>query len=103
VELRVSTDEVRVFTAGPHPEHLATHPRARTKGSWVVDPRHWDGLPDGTGRGRGPAPSAPAAEPDPEADQLARMIVRVAAAGIDVARRDPATYDRAFAIAGGER
>jgi transposase len=26
---------------------LATHPRARERGSWVVDPTHWDGLPDG--------------------------------------------------------
>jgi len=26
---------------------LATHPRARQRGSWVVDPAHWDGLPDG--------------------------------------------------------
>ena len=26
---------------------LATHPRARERGTWVVDPAHWDGLPDG--------------------------------------------------------
>ncbi len=26
---------------------LATHPRARTRGSWIVDQTHWDGLPDG--------------------------------------------------------
>src|SRR5215217_8252619 len=26
---------------------LATHRRARKRGSWVVDPAHWDGLPDG--------------------------------------------------------
>ena len=26
---------------------LVTHPRARERGSWVVDPAHWDGLPDG--------------------------------------------------------
>jgi transposase len=26
---------------------LATHPRARERGSWVIDPAHWDGLPDG--------------------------------------------------------
>lgn len=29
---------------------LATHPRATERGSWVVDPAHWDGLPDGRGR-----------------------------------------------------
>lgn len=26
---------------------LATHSRATTRGSWMVDPEHWDGLPDG--------------------------------------------------------
>ncbi|GAB2462150.1 IS21 family transposase [Nocardioides hungaricus] len=26
---------------------LATHARAREHGSWVVDPAHWDGLPEG--------------------------------------------------------
>ena len=26
---------------------LATHPRAGVKGSWVVEPAHYDGLPDG--------------------------------------------------------
>lgn len=26
---------------------LATHSRAATRGSWVIDPEHWDGLPDG--------------------------------------------------------
>lgn len=51
----------------------------------------------------GPAPSATAAGPDPGADQLAKMIVGVATARIDVARRDPSTYDRAFAISGGAR
>ena len=26
---------------------LATHPRARERGTWVIDQAHWDGLPDG--------------------------------------------------------
>nr|MBA3488627.1 IS21 family transposase [Longispora sp. (in: high G+C Gram-positive bacteria)] len=26
---------------------LATHPRARTRGSWIIDQTHWNGLPDG--------------------------------------------------------
>lgn len=26
---------------------LATHPRAALRDSWVIDPAHWDGLPDG--------------------------------------------------------
>jgi len=41
------------------------------------------------------------ADPDPQADSLARLIVRTAVAAIPVARRDPATYDRAFDVGGG--
>jgi transposase len=26
---------------------LATHPRAIHRGGWIIDPTHWDGLPDG--------------------------------------------------------
>lgn len=26
---------------------LCVHPRATAKGSWIVDPAHWAGLPDG--------------------------------------------------------
>jgi transposase len=29
---------------------LATHPRAAARGTWVIDPTHWDGLPDGRTR-----------------------------------------------------
>lgn len=101
VELRVSTGEVQIFTAGPHPEHLTTHARAVSKGSWVVDPRHWDGLPDGERSEAGPpAPPAPAAGADREADHLAWLIVRAAAAAVPVDRRDPATYDLAFNLRG---
>jgi transposase len=50
---------------------LATHPRATRRGQWVVDPAHWDGLPDGhtravtvTSPDRPPGSgSSPAAEP----------------------------------------
>jgi transposase len=101
VELRVTRDDVRVYTLGASPEHLATHPRARTRGSWVVDERHWDGLPDGTAPAAGPVSPAPREDPDPEADALARLMVRVAAASVPVARRDPAAYDRAFHTKGG--
>lgn len=101
VELRVTRDGVAVFTLGASPEQLATHPRAVTRGSWVVDERHWDGLPDGTAPAAGPSSPPAGDERDPEADALARMMVRVAASGIDVARRDPATYDRLFHTTGG--
>jgi transposase len=51
---------------------LATHPRASRRGTWVVDPAHWDGLPDGhtrtttvetAGPGRHDTTTEPAAEP----------------------------------------
>jgi hypothetical protein len=29
---------------------LAAHPRAARRGSWVVHPTHWDGLPEGRTR-----------------------------------------------------
>lgn len=46
---------------------LATHPRARLHGSWVVDPTHWNGLPDGHTRAvtldDTPPPSSPPSSP----------------------------------------
>jgi hypothetical protein len=102
VELRVRPEEVAIFTVGPDPRHLATHTRARAKGSWVVDPGHWDGLPDGTRPGEGPrTPAAVSGDPDPQADALAALIVRAASAQVPVARRDPSTYDRMFHTQGG--
>lgn len=98
VELRVTRDEVAVWTLGGEPELLAAHVRARTRGSWVTDPSHWDGLPDGTRPHQGPT-AAPAAAPDPEGDALATLIVRAAA--VEVARRHPGAYDRL--IEGGPR
>lgn len=99
VELRIRPDEVDVFTLGSSPEHLATHPRARVKGSWMVDERHWDGLPDGTHPAQGPNAPPEVHEHDPEADHLAALMVRIA--GVDVARRDPSSYDRIFGTQGG--
>ena len=103
VELRVRPSEVQIWTVGPDPRHLATHTRALAKGSWVIDPRHWDGLPDGNRPEQGPkaVPSGSSVDLDPEADTLARLIVRTAVSAIPVARRDPATYDRAFDVGGG--
>ena len=97
VELRVTPEEVRIFTPGAAPRLLATHVRARERGSWVVDERHWDGLPDGRGAHAGPQPPPP--EPLP-GDVLAGLLERFAAAAVPVARRDVAAYDALFAIGG---
>jgi transposase len=78
---------------------LAAHPRAARRGSWVTDPAHWDGLPDGhtravtlepPGHGAG-RPAAPAAQPSP----LAALLAGHAAAATPVARRPLADYDTA--------
>jgi transposase len=101
LELRVTPGEVAIWSLGAEPRLLATHPRARERGSWVVDERHWDGLPDGRGAHAGPA----ALLPEPlSGDGLADLLVRFAAAAVPVARRDIASYDEIFAVpAGGAR
>lgn len=48
VQLQVDGEVVTIREVGTDGgAWLATHPRARERGSWVVDPAHWDGLPDG--------------------------------------------------------
>ena len=102
LELRVSPDEVRIYSLGAEPRLLASHSRARERGSWVVEERHWDGLPDG--RGAHAAPTAPLPEPLAGEAQLAELMLRFSAAGTPVARRDIASYDELFAVpAGGAR
>jgi transposase len=46
VEVRVAADTVAIHATGGGPQ-LAVHARAAKRGSWVIDPGHWDGLPDG--------------------------------------------------------
>jgi hypothetical protein len=98
LELRVTPEQVAIWSLGAEPRLLASHPRARERGSWVVDERHWDGLPDGRGPHAGPA--APLPEPLAETE-LAGLLVRFAAAAVPVARRDVASYDRLFAVSAG--
>jgi transposase len=101
LELRVTPEEVAIWSLGAEPQLLATHARARARGSWVVDEAHWDGLPDGRGGNAGPA--LPLPEPLPD-EGLAGLLVRFAAVGVPVARRDIAAYDELFAVpTGGAR
>jgi len=46
LELRVTNDLVAMHAAASG-RLLAAHPRASVRGCWVIDPAHWDGLPDG--------------------------------------------------------
>ena len=99
VELRVDADLVAIhalLTDTGVGEVLAVHPRATTRGSWVVDPAHWAGLPDGHTRATvvetttagelTPAPSV--GEPNP----LAALLNANAHAAVPVARRPLTEY-----------
>jgi transposase len=101
VELRASTELVAIHalpTGANVGELLAVHPRAAVRGSWVIDPAHWDGLPDGHTRATivdppdlPPAPAPAAGEPSP----LAALLARKPAAATQVARRPLSTYQAA--------
>jgi transposase len=123
VELRVSPDLVAVHALSADAGAdtlLAAHPRARARGSWVVDEAHWDGLPDGASRAtvvEGPpgrdaraqdaaagdgaagdgAAGAGAGAPNP----LAALLARNHAAAVPVGRRPLATYQDAAGRAEG--
>ena len=96
LELRVTPEQVAIWSLGGEPRLLARHPRAKERGRWVVDEAHWDGLPDGRGAHAGPATPLPEPLPD---DVLAGLLVRFAA-DVPVARRDIASYDELFAVGG---
>ena len=87
---------------------LATHRRARERGSWVVNPAHWDGLPDGhtrtvvveptTRRSAMPTSPARSEELEPLSSLLARRHADIA-----VAARPLRDYDTAAINKGGAR
>lgn len=106
VDVRVSPATVAIhsLTAGPaETTLLAVHPRATRRGSWIIDPRHWDGLPDGTTRattdripdrddGRRGAQHPQRAHP------LEALLIGSKATQIVVSHRPLATYDRAAGL-----
>ncbi len=89
---------------------LATHPRAHERGSWVVDPPHWDGLPDGHTRAVVLEPptrpsSRPSASPPATGDRLEPLSSLLSSllarrhADITVAVRPLIDYDTAATAA----
>ncbi len=40
LELRITREDVEIWSLGPDARRLARHRRARQRGSWVVDERH---------------------------------------------------------------
>jgi transposase len=104
VEVRVAADLVTLhrLPVDGDPILLAAHPRATRRGSLVVDPAHWDGLPDGHTRAvtldppvHSPsAPATPAIGPDP----LAVLLTSRPAAATPVAHRPLLAYDTAAGL-----
>jgi len=101
VQLQVDVQIVTIRALGAQGGHgLSTHSRATTRGSWVVDPAHWDGLPDGHTRATTldsldpvepiPLPASGGLEP------LSLMLAR-RHANITVASRPLTDYARAAA------
>jgi transposase len=99
VQLSVDGETVTVRALGADGGGwLATHPRARERGSWVVDPAHWDGLPDGHTRAVAIEPHAPtpartrAASQPGESNPLAALLAAHHAAAVPVLRRPLTDY-----------
>ena len=108
VELRVTPDRVAIHATGPDPRLLAEHRRAARRGDDQIDPKHWDGLPDGSTRATTTDPppclhdAAEPAEPTRSAGRaqpdLAVVLAHRAKLATPVARRDPGEYDRAAGL-----
>lgn len=105
VELRVSADTVTILrlAVDGDPIVLASHTRAARRGAMVVDPTHWEGLPDGHTR----AVTLDAAPPErdrdgagreAQLDPLAGLIAAHPLAATPVARRPLGAYDTAAGI-----
>lgn len=110
VEVRVRPATVAIHSLTPahggdptESTLLARHPRASARGSWVIDPRHWDGLPDGTTR----ATTERVTDPDealftpPHREQdnpLAALLNRSPAIHVTVTHRPLATYEAAAGL-----
>jgi transposase len=108
VEVRVAADLVTLhrLPVDGDPILLAAHPRATRRGSLVIDPTHWDGLPDGHTRAVTlDPPPQPAAAPATAAataaigpDPLTTLLTSRPAAATPVAHRPLLAYDTAAGL-----
>jgi hypothetical protein len=79
---------------------LASHHRATRRGEWVIDPAHWDGLPNGHTRAVTLEPSKPSATPQVgQSEPLSALLTR-RHAGLRVAARPLADYAHAASVTG---
>lgn len=102
VELRVSAERLtihRLATDG-EPLVLAAHARTARRGELVVDPAHWEPLPDGHTRAvtLDPPDPLPPAGRSPDPDPLGGLLTARPLAATPVARRPLASYDTAAGI-----
>lgn len=108
VQLQVDDQIVTIRAVGADgASWLATHPRSRQRGSWVIDQAHWDGLPDGHTRAVVVDPGPPALPSTPAAagqglEPLSCLLAR-RHADIAVAARPLSDYDTAATTRGGTR
>ena len=99
VEVRVEADSVTIHATGGGPQ-LAAHPRACRRGSWVIDPAHWDGLPDGHTRATViDFPSRSVRHSSATADEQRESPLPVPGSDVTVAVRPLADYAAAAAVA----
>jgi len=109
VEVRVSASTVTIhrLALDGDPIALAAHTRAQRRGALVVDPAHWDGLPDGHTRAvtLDPPPQHVDRSQDdadsgvePPLDPLAGLLAAHPIAATPVARRPLGAYDTAAGI-----
>jgi transposase len=104
VEVRVAADLVTIhrLPVDGDPILLAAHARATRRGNLVVDPAHWEGLPDGHTRAvtldppPQPAPASATAAIGP--DPLTTLLASRPAAATPVAHRPQLDYDTAAGV-----
>ncbi|MEQ4306287.1 IS21 family transposase [Plantactinospora sp. B6F1] len=98
VEVRATAATIAIHATMPdqHGETLlASHPRAVGRGARIVDPGHWDGLPDGHTRAITTGDTPPArTRLAPGAGPLQALLNRAAAAQVTVDRRPLSVYDQ---------
>ena len=97
VHVRAGDDRVTIRALpGDGGGLLAVHPRARKRGSWVVDQAHWDGLPDGRTRavtaGGDVTPARPGQDRDGVPGGLGMLLAAHPQAAAPVARRPLSDY-----------
>jgi transposase len=104
VAVRPGVDTITITALPPEGGGLlAVHPRARKRGSWMVDESHWDGLPDGHTRATIlDPPTEPRVRPSRHAgtdlsttDVLSTLLAVNPAAATPVVQRSLSVYDTA--------